>query len=96
MIYGALAAQTQQQPAARRGIDFYERVTNTLAPTKVFDREGGMVNGVRPQKFHLFDNGREQKLRVDESLIPISVEVSDDGDARMRTRPGYWMPSEAQ
>jgi VWFA-related protein len=76
MIYGALAAQTPQQPAARGDIDFYERVTNILAPTKVFDREGGMVNGVRPEQFHLFDNGKEQNVRVEESFIPISMVIA--------------------
>lgn len=85
MICGLLAAQPQQpagkqpeapQPTARPEIDFYQRVTNILAPTKVFDRDGMLVNGIRGDQFHLFDNGKEQNIRVDESFIPMSMVVA--------------------
>jgi VWFA-related protein len=71
-----LTAQQQQQPAARGDIDFYQRVTNILAPTKVFDHDGQLVNGVRGDQFHLFDNGKEQNIRVEESFVPMSMVVA--------------------
>lgn len=86
MICGLLAAQPQapqeqkqpeeQQASGRPEIDFYQRVTNILAPTKVFDHDGQMVHGVRADQFHLLDNGKEQNIRVDETFIPMSMVVA--------------------
>jgi len=89
LIAGLLSAQPQQppppqpaqqpaaqQPVAHGDVDFYQRVTNILAPTKVFDHDGMMVNGVRGDQFHLFDNGKEQNIRVEESFIPMSMVVA--------------------
>jgi VWFA-related protein len=88
MICGLLAAQPQpqqqqqqkqpeaEQPTGRGDIDFYQRVTNILAPTKVFDHDGLLVNGIRADQFHLFDNGKEQNIRVDETFIPMSMVIA--------------------
>ena len=85
LFCGLLSAQPQQpqqkqpaapQPAARAEIDFYQRVTNILAPTKVFDHDGFLVSGILADQFHLFDNGKEQNIRVDESFIPMSMVVA--------------------
>ena len=39
----------------------------------VFDRNGDYVNGLRPDQFRLFDNGKEQNVQVDVSFVPISL-----------------------
>jgi len=43
------------------------------APVLVFDRNGDYVNGLRPDQFRLFDNGKEQKVQVDVTYNPISL-----------------------
>lgn len=43
------------------------------APVVVFDRNGDYVNGLRPDQFHLFDNGKQQNIQVDVSYNPISL-----------------------
>jgi VWFA-related protein len=81
MVCGLLVAQTPQPPvekapqAAVGKSDITTTVTNIQAPVKVFDRETNIVTGIRSDEFHLFDNGKEQNIRVDESYIPISMVV---------------------
>jgi VWFA-related protein len=45
-------------------------------PVTVTDRYGSLVSGVQPNEFHLFDNGKEQNMRVDEAVQPISLVVA--------------------
>jgi VWFA-related protein len=47
-----------------------------VAPTLVFDRDGGYVAGIRPDQFRLFDNGKEQNIQVDEAFVPISLVIA--------------------
>jgi VWFA-related protein len=44
-----------------------------VAPVVVFDRDGAYVNGLRPEQFRLFDNGKEQNIQVDVTYDPISL-----------------------
>ena len=44
-----------------------------VAPVLVFDRDGQYVNGLRPDQFRLFDNGKEQNIQVDVTYDPISL-----------------------
>src|SRR5271157_1564134 len=55
---------------------FTAPVTNILVPAKVFGADKNFLTGVRSDQFHLSDNGREQRIRVDESLIPISMVIA--------------------
>jgi VWFA-related protein len=64
------------QPKGDDDVRFYSKVTNILAPTKVFDPDGNMINNVRGDQFHLYDNGKEQNIRVDEAFIPISMVIA--------------------
>jgi len=50
-------------------------VQNVIAPVWVYDEKGGYVNGLRPDQFHLYDNGKEQNLKVDEAYEPISMVI---------------------
>jgi VWFA-related protein len=88
LVCGVLAAQPtpQSQPqkptdskqpeAENTGLTIVSRVTNILAPTKVFAHDGSMVTGVRADQFLLLDNGKEQNIRVEETYIPISMVIA--------------------
>lgn len=80
---GLLIAQPPQQKqpdpkqtAPSDDVRFEQHVTNILAPTKVFDRDGNLMTGVRGDEFHLYDNGKEQNIHVDESFIPMSMVIA--------------------
>lgn len=83
LLGGLLIAQSTQQatppppsttPVPRS--DFEVHVTNIFAPVKVFDSEGNLVTGIKPEEFHLYDNKEEQNIRVDEAYIPISMVIA--------------------
>lgn len=44
-----------------------------LVPTTVEDREGIFVSGLTPFDFHVFDNGKLQKITEDIAIHPLSV-----------------------
>jgi len=69
----------EEQPITR----LTTTVTNVLAPTLVYDRSGHMINGLQPDEFRIFDNGKEQNIHgVDVTFIPISLVVAIQGNAR--------------
>jgi len=85
---GLLAAQQPKPKRGERGqrdeLDHLEEtipkftapVTNILVPAKVFGADKNFLTGVRDDQFHLFDNGREQKIHVDESIVPVSMVIA--------------------
>jgi VWFA-related protein len=87
LVCGLLAAQQssksgkQTPPPADEArpqddLTFYGNVEELVTPVWVFDRNGDYVNGLRPDQFRLFDNGREQSIRsVDVSYTPISLVI---------------------
>jgi VWFA-related protein len=82
LVGGLLIAQPPQQkqpdpkqPPPETDV-FTSRVTNILAPTKVFDRDGNLMTGIHGDEFHLFDNGKEQNIHVDEAFIPMSMVIA--------------------
>src|ERR1039457_4648921 len=83
LVCGLLAAQqtvrppqTQQPPPVEStGLTIPITVEHVQAPVTVFDREGGYVNNVRPEQFHLFDNDQEQNIKVDVTYTPISLAI---------------------
>src|SRR5579872_1474880 len=72
--------QTPPQPSQQAPLGKEDtinvRVTNILAPVKVFDSEGNMITGIKGNEFHLYDNKEEQNIRVDEAYIPISMVIA--------------------
>lgn len=59
----------QEQPETR----ITTTVLNVSTPAWVFDRDGDYINGLRPDQFRLFDNGKQQDVRVDVAFTPISL-----------------------
>jgi VWFA-related protein len=47
--------------------------TNVVVPTTVLNRHGDYVDGLQPQDFTLYDNGKVQKITADISFQPISL-----------------------
>ena len=50
-------------------------VSVVQVPVTVFDKSGAIVNGLQPNQFRLFDNGKEQDIHVDVSFQPISLVI---------------------
>src|SRR5437763_3476157 len=70
--------QPPVQPPAEQAdqpLVFRESVEEVTAPVLVFDHDGNYVNGLQPQQFHLFDNGKEQNIQVDVAYQPISLVI---------------------
>lgn len=91
LVCGLLAAQqtvrppqTQQPPPVEpTGLTIPITVHNVQAPVTVFDREGGYVNNIRPEQFHLFDNDQEQNIQVDVTYTPISLAILIQSNAHV-------------
>src|SRR4051794_37291731 len=60
-------------------------VTNLVAPVLVTDKDGNLVDGLQPNQFHLFDNGKEQNIQVDVSYEPISLVIAMECSARVES-----------
>lgn len=71
----SLAAQ-QQAPQDVSEPEFRTTVDVVVAPVTVVDGSGNYVNGLQPHQFHLFDNGKEQDIRVDVTFQPISLVIA--------------------
>ena len=56
-----------------------------VAPVSVVDRNGDYVDGLRPDQFHLFDNGKEQNIQVDVSFPPISLVIAVEANDRVES-----------
>jgi len=74
VVCGLLVAQQttppgQEQPETR----IVTTVLNVSTPAWVYDRDGDYINGLRADQFRLFDNGKQQDVRVDVSFTPISL-----------------------
>jgi VWFA-related protein len=82
----ALFAQTPSQQPEQKPVDLAETQADTLiertsvsvvqAPVTVTDKDGNNVNGLQPNQFHLFDNGKEQDIRVDVAYQPLSLVIA--------------------
>jgi VWFA-related protein len=57
------------------------RVDVVVAPTTVLDKSGSYVTGLKPSEFRLFDNGKQQNIRVEETFAPISMVVAIQSNA---------------
>lgn len=95
VLCGLLAAQQSSKspkqtapPDEARPQDdllFYGNVEELVTPVWVFDRNGDYVNGLRPDQFRVFDNGREQAIRsVDVSYTPISLVLCIQGNSHVQ------------
>ncbi len=64
-------AQSDAEPSAAQPI--HVTTTVVVAPTTVLDRHGDYIDGLLPQDFTLYDNGKAQKITADMSYLPISM-----------------------
>lgn len=96
LLSGLLAAQTAQQtpPPATTGAQtpvgdtIRVQVQYVSTPAWVYDRDGNIVNGLRPEQFRLFDNGKEQNINVDVAYTPISMVICIQSNAHVE----HFMP----
>jgi len=54
---------------------FRDSVTYVLVPTTVTDGHGKVINGLKPQDFELFDNGKVQQINRDVAFLPLSMVI---------------------
>jgi VWFA-related protein len=50
-------------------------VNVVLVPTTVTDNKGQVINGLGPQDFDLYDNGKVQKINRDVAFLPLSMVI---------------------
>ncbi|MDQ6665527.1 MAG: VWA domain-containing protein, partial [Acidobacteriota bacterium] len=81
----SLAQQsTQQTPPEPVEIPIERTTVNFVAaPVTVLDKSGAIVNGLQPAQFHLFDNGKEQNIAVDQTFQPISMVIAIEASDRI-------------
>lgn len=85
---GAAFAQQQEPPAAPENealAQFRTSVDVVVAPVVVRDREGDYVHGLQPTDFRLFDNGKEQNIKVDVAFQPISMVIAIQANASVES-----------
>ncbi len=68
-------------PAQQREADpdpplFTVSIENVMAPVVVTDRDDRFVNGLQPHQFRLYDNDKEQNIKVDVAYQPISMVIA--------------------
>jgi VWFA-related protein len=91
LICGLVAAQQTQPPASQTPSEEPPSTTirvgveEVVAPVLVSDRSGGNVDGLRPDQFRLYDNGKEQNIHVDVTFIPISMVIAIQANANVGT-----------
>lgn len=59
---------------------FRATVNVVVAPVTVTDRDGQYVHGLQPHQFRLYDNDKQQDIKVDVSFLPISLVVAVQAD----------------
>jgi VWFA-related protein len=66
---GQIAPDAETSP----GPPIHVTTTVVVVPTTVLDKHGDYVDGLRPEDFMLYDNGKPQKITADISYLPISL-----------------------
>ncbi len=89
-ILCCFSAFGQQPPEDKQVIELGEKiatssVTNIVAPVLVTDRQGNIIDGLQPNQFHLWDNGKEQNIQVDVTYEPISLVIAIECSARVES-----------
>jgi VWFA-related protein len=82
-VCAALVAQPQNQNNVEVPPPFVITTERVVVPVTVFDRDGGYLNWIRPEQFHLYDNGKEQNIEVDIAYQPISIVVAIESSSRV-------------
>ena len=87
LLAAGLLAQGQQDATKPEAADqpIKVQVQEVVAPVTVTDRNGENVDGLGPQQFHLFDNGKEQNIQVDVAFPPISLVIAVQANDRVES-----------
>ena len=89
LLCGAMPAQQQQPPPPPAAEDplrdqvFTTTVDVVTTPVTVFDRDGAWVHNLQPHQFRLFDNEKEQNIKVDVTYVPISLVIAIQSSSRV-------------
>jgi VWFA-related protein len=62
---------------------FVVTTERVVVPVTVFDRDGGYVDGINGNQFHLYDNGKEQNIEVDVAYEPLSLVVAIEASSHV-------------
>jgi VWFA-related protein len=62
-------------------VRFTGEAKEVAVPVTVMDRDGSIINGLKPYQFHITDNGKDQDIHVDVSYEPISLVVAIQANA---------------
>jgi len=89
MLAAALCAQQPDGAASTDAAPELPSIKTTvdvvIAPVTVLDRDDNYVDGLRPDQFRLFDNEKEQKIKVDVAFQPISLVVAVQASDRVES-----------
>ena len=89
LLCAVLCAQSQQdsskpaEPAQNESAVIKTTVDVVTAPVTVLDRDGNFVDGLQPAQFRLFDNEKEQDIKVDVTFQPISMVIAIQANDRV-------------
>ena len=74
-LLASLLALTLLAQQDRSDQVFRATVNVVVVPVTVTDRSGNYVSGLQPKDFVLYDNSKQQNIKVDVTFIPISLVV---------------------
>ncbi len=89
IILGVLAASLSAQTTPPLPVETGDkpiavsRTEQVIAPVTVQTRDGLIVNGLEPARFHLFDNNKPQDVHVDVAFQPISLVIAIQASDRV-------------
>jgi len=88
LLSAGLLAQNPPEttkPPETTGATFRYSVEVVVAPVIVLDRNDDYVDGLQPNQFRLFDNDKEQDIRVDVAFEPISMVIAVEANDRVES-----------
>jgi VWFA-related protein len=56
-------------------------VTEVVVPVTVLDHDNNSIAGLQPRQFRVYDNGKEQDIKVDSTYYPISLVICVQANA---------------
>ena len=77
-VLTAAVVWAQQEP----GTLIRSQVNVITAPTVVLDRNGRFITDLKPSNFVLYDNDKQQDIKVEEAVQPLSVVVAIQANAK--------------
>jgi VWFA-related protein len=89
LLAASLSAQNQQDankpPEEPAPAPIRVSVEVVAAPVTVLDHNGDYIDGLLPAQFHLFDNDKEQDIKVDVAFPPISLVIAVQANDRVES-----------